>query len=83
MTVIGRRSASPLDLCWSDEEVAGAGKVAWGLSFTHAPFLKRAYGIAAKVTEKLIEPPRIRRREAFMLPLALVSTNRVSRRNRG
>ena len=34
-----------------------------------------------KVTEKLTEPPRILLTRSLMLPLALVSTNRVSRRN--
>ena len=37
-----------------------------------APFLKRAYGTATKVTEKLTEPPRVLLTRSLMLPLALV-----------
>jgi hypothetical protein len=50
-----------------------------------APHFKRAYGIATKVTEKLIEPPRIRLTRGLMLPLALpvvptIAHNRVQPR---
>ena len=53
------------------------------VSVMPAPSFKRAYGIATKVTEKLIEPPIVLLTRSLMLPLALVSTNRVSRRNHG
>jgi hypothetical protein len=40
-----------------------------------APSLQEGNGIATKVTETLIESPRIRLTRSLMLPLALVSTN--------
>jgi hypothetical protein len=43
-----------------------------------APSLQEGNGIATKVTETLIVPPRICLTRSLMVPLALASTNRVA-----